>query len=302
MLCGVCVLEGEQQLRKVATRRNPFRGCEQICPTGWYRAKRGTSSVQRHLGRWRRSGVPENRRFGSQKASQRLWKVVWNSHNCVWFWQPWAAGRVAGGVHITRDALVCVGFQSGLDVAPASLGQDRSLKFPFCGSVLGNVPKSPGKGKGNFVETGDDNTQNKIFCIAVSPMPNTSGSYTQQWDIGEVRYLPPADDFHVPILGPGTQGCWGATGSFDGKWKKTVKRGLPCSPLRRQIYVCKSGFLAQRWVKGHRIVLWGTSLQGRELGLSPNAVSWLGPPKPPCSSSVVLLTRASCGELSLRGC
>lgn len=80
-----------------------------------------------------------------------------------------------GGVRITRDALVCVGFQSGLDVAPASLGQDCSLKFPFCSSVLGNVPKSPGQGKGNVAETGDDNTQNKIFCIAVSPTPNTSG-------------------------------------------------------------------------------------------------------------------------------
>lgn len=42
---------------------------------------------------------------------------MWNSHNCLRFWQPWAVGQVTSGAHTTR---VGAGFQSGLDVVPSS--------------------------------------------------------------------------------------------------------------------------------------------------------------------------------------
>lgn len=63
-----------------------------------------------------------------------------------------------------------------LHCAASPLGQDHRLKFPFCSSVLGNVAKSHGQGKGDVAETGDSNLQKKIFCVAVSSVSNTRGS------------------------------------------------------------------------------------------------------------------------------
>lgn len=148
-------------------------------------------------------------------------------------------------------------------MAPAFLGQDRSLKFPICTSVLGNVPKSPGQGKGNFVETGDDNPQNKIFCIALQyslqcltqagPTPSSEISVRSDTYCQQMTFLCPyLVQVHKDAEGPPVH--------LMGNEKLQSSRG------------CKSGFPAQRWVKEHSVVLWGTSLQGRELGLSPNAV------------------------------